>query len=101
MIIDEETRSQEELGVGKHYNACIHRKLTDQEMSTGEIYISMDPYQIQDVLPHVSSAMDHIAKKALRGCNKGDSEEEVLTQIISTAKRRLQILKMKSLNIGD
>ena len=95
----EETRNSQELKVAAHYSDHrIRRKLTDLEIANGAIDINLDPYQIFDKYPNIpSEELRHIIKKGLRSGDKGHDEGFVLTEVLSTAKRRLEILKLKKL----
>ena len=91
--------SRDEKEVGKHYNIVLHRRLTDEEITSRSIVIKLDPYRLAEHYTFSSSAMEHIFKKSIRNTTKGATEEKVLTEIIATAKRQLEILEERKLNL--
>ncbi|PHS61165.1 MAG: hypothetical protein COB09_18420 [Thalassobium sp.] len=91
--------SVSEKEVGKHYNIVLYRYLTDEEIESRTVKIKLDPYRLAEHYTFSSSAMEHIFKKSIRNTSKGATEEKVLTEIIATAKRQLEILEERKLNL--
>ncbi len=76
----------------EHYNVFYTRPLTDAEIQAREVTIKMDPYRVCDVYGVGGGAREQIIKKGLRWISKGDTEKQVLTEIISAASRRIEML---------
>lgn len=75
-----------------HYQATYRRRITAADKRAGFVEIKLDPYRICDVLNVGGGAREQIAKKALRWAGKGQTEREVLDEIICAAERRLEML---------
>jgi len=54
--------------------------------------IKLDPYRICEVYNVGGGAREQIIKKGLRWTNKGDSERQVLKEIMQACERRLEML---------
>jgi len=77
----------------KHYQNYWIRKLSKAEIKAGEVKLNLDPYRICDVLKIGGGAREQIVKKGLRWTTKGDSEKQVITEIMQACERRLEMLK--------
>jgi hypothetical protein len=77
----------------KHYMTIYKRKLTPAECEAGEVLIVMDPYRVSKLFNISGGAREQILKKCLRWTSKGHTEGVVCHEIISAARRHLEILR--------
>jgi len=71
-------------------NGVAHYRTT---VTIGGKTLKLDPYRIAKIYDMKGGAREQIMKKALRWTDKGHSEVQVLKEIISAAKRGLEMLK--------
>lgn len=76
----------------KHYQNYYQRPLTAEELETLTLSVKLDPYRICDALNIGGGAREQIVKKGLRWTSKGDSERQVIKEIMQACERRLEML---------
>ena len=76
----------------QHYQTFYTRPLTSSELASGKLKLKLDPYRIADILNLGGGAREQIFKKSARWDTKGQSEREVLNEIMQACTRRLEML---------
>jgi len=75
-----------------HYNVTYTKSLTQEECIRGQVTIKLDPYRVAEIYDTGGGAREQILKKTLRWISKGQTEAEVLKEIICAADRRLEMI---------
>lgn len=76
-----------------HYQKyCYTRALTPDEIINGEISIKMDPYRICDIYGMKGGPREQVTKKGLRWTDKGQSERQVIKEIMQACERKIEML---------
>jgi hypothetical protein len=77
---------------GAHYRHSITVKVTGSNAKQGFVRVQLDPAQIAEAYPGMSGMRFTILKKVLRCGSGGKSYEQDLLDIISAAKRELELI---------
>jgi len=76
-----------------HYQKYHYtRKLTDKEIESREISIKMDPYRVCDIYKMEGGPREQITKKGLRWTDKGQSERQVIKEVMQACERRIEMM---------
>jgi len=78
--------------VPQHYQNFYMRPLKPSELASGMLNLKLDPYRMADILKLGGGAREQIFKKAVRWDTKGQSEREVINEIMQACTRRLEML---------
>lgn len=77
----------------EHYLKYMYRvSLTEKDKENGFVDVKLDPYRVGKVCNVGGGAMEQVLKKSMRGVDKGHSERVVLEEIISAARRGIEMI---------
>lgn len=77
---------------GKHYRYAFRLNLTQEDIDSGFVMVNVDPYRISEVY-NLGGWREHLVKKAIRGTEKGHTEDELLEELQCTLDRAKQMLE--------
>ncbi len=77
---------------GKHYRYVYQQKVTQDDLSKGYVSVKMDPYRVCALYKVGGGPREHIAKKALRGEDKGHTTIELINELQSCLDRWKEML---------
>ena len=77
---------------GAHYRFTLTKRLTRQDIDEGKASFKVDPYRICDLYAVGGGPREHALKKLLRGNGKGHTEEEMWGEVLTCAKRALEMI---------
>lgn len=79
------SRKQEDKGA--HYRMRFKQKITEADLEKGYVVVKMDPYRVCKIYKIGGGAREHLIKKALRGCDKGHTELDLIAELRSCLDR--------------
>lgn len=90
----------EEQDYGKHYRYSFRLNLTSEEAKRGYVIVNIDPYRISEVY-ELGGWREHLVKKAIRGTEKGHTEDELIEELQCTLDRAKQMREESREDIGS
>jgi len=91
---DEDIKHMHDTSPSAHYDKYMYRvNIKPEDAVRGYIEVKLDPYRVGKVCGVGGGALEQCLKKAMRGTDKGHSEKRVLEEIISAAKRGLEMIE--------
>lgn len=85
---------------GKHYRYSFRLNLTPEESKRGYVIVNIDPYRISEVY-ELGGWREHLVKKAIRGTEKGHTEDELIAELQCTLDRAKQMREESREDIGS
>lgn len=88
--VDQMQGGSEDKDFGKHYRHSFRLNLTQEDIDRGYVMVNCDPYRISEIY-QLGGWKEHLVKKAIRGTEKGHTEDELIAELQCTLDRAKQM----------